>query len=85
MNKVFLFTDRNRLKITSEKLQNIKQTAFIGKCGIGPAHSLYLIVHGGIVLACDPTRTWKTWDGGCNVEVERFVDVEITAIEQEKE
>lgn len=61
---------------SAEDLKNNNQTAFIGKCGFGPEHELYLITYDGIVLATDPQRAWSY--GGCSVVVEQFVDIEIT-------
>lgn len=56
------------------------ETAFIGQCGIGPIHSLYLIVYEKIVLASCPQNAWSFPD--CSVEVERFVDIKIEVIEK---
>lgn len=63
---------------TTTKLANIcasGETAFIGRCGSGPSHNLYLISRDGIALAADPTQEWN--DDGWLVEIEQFVDLEI--------
>ena len=50
--------------------------AFIGTCGSGPEKSLYLITFSGIVLACDPHRSWCS--RSCNVIVDHYCDITIT-------
>mgnify|MGYP000571889347 CR=1 FL=1 len=54
------------------------QTAFVGKCGCDPGHSLYLIAADTIVLLNDPTTVWNDLD--CPVVVDRYVDLEIKEI-----
>jgi len=53
------------------------QTAFIGRCGWGPEHSLYLISYGRVLLASRPR---SSWEGLADVTVDRFVDVEIKVL-----
>jgi len=54
------------------------QTAFIGRCGLGPDRSLYLVTYNRIILANDPDRSWSS--PNCSVLVDRFVDVEIKVL-----
>lgn len=54
------------------------ETAFVGKCGCGPEHSLYLITYGRIVLAENPNTTWD--QSNCLVYIERYVNVEIKEV-----
>jgi hypothetical protein len=58
------------------------ETAFIGKCGIGPAHSLYLIVRDGlsIVYADNPSCIWD--NKACPITIDRFVDIDIVVKEK---
>jgi hypothetical protein len=57
-----------------------ERTAFIGQCGNGDKNTLYLIIYTGVVLASNPFHLWES--KGCDCYVDRFVDVEITAIER---
>lgn len=52
------------------------ETAFIGRCGSGPEHSLYLIVYQNVVLANYPNTTWGI--DSCSVIVDRYCDIDIT-------
>jgi len=80
MNKVIKGTKVSSKKYTVGNLcKSCKETAFIGKCGGGPEDSLYLITYEGIVLAFDPKMTWND---SANITVNRFVDIEIKAIER---
>jgi len=77
MNQVKLNTEIEQVTTLADVLTS-NETAFIGKCGIGPEHSLYLIVYGKIVLAGNPM---KTWDGNhCSVTIDRYVNIEIKEI-----
>ena len=55
------------------------ETAFIGKCGCGPANSLYLITYKAVIQADTPNYKWG---GAAQVIVDRFVDIEITIKEK---
>jgi len=69
------------IKTTLGNVCSGKETAFIGQCGCGPEHELYLIGYECIIEAFNPQkRTWKDLD--CNVTVDRFVDIEIVVIEK---
>ena len=52
-------------------------TAFVGQCGLGPAHSLYLITYNAVVLASEPDNTW---DSAATVVVDHFCGVSITEV-----
>lgn len=52
------------------------RTAFIGQCGEGPEHALYLLCYSAVVLAADPGRVWTCLESP--VLVEYFVDPLIT-------
>lgn len=54
--------------------------AFIGQCGDGPAHALYLATYSAVVLLSNPRCTWEL--PGCPVSVTRFVDLRVSAIER---
>ena len=62
------------------EISALNETAFIGKVGNGPPHSLYLIVYGGIVLASNPQKIWSAVQ---TLIVDRFVDLEIFVVEKE--
>jgi len=69
------------IKTTLGNVCSGKETAFIGQCGCGPEHELYLIGYECIIEAFNPQkRTRKDLD--CNVTVDRFVDIEIEVIEK---
>jgi len=52
--------------------------AFIGGCGVGPEHSVYILGTDQIFLAREPKRSWGS--STCPVTVERFVDLIITVV-----
>ena len=56
------------------------EQAFIGRCGDGPEHSLYIIGYDFIFLAGNPTQSWTS--PLCPVVIDRFVDLEITIKEK---
>jgi len=82
MNKVIISKPTESRKPTHrlEDLisNNSPETAFIGQCGNGPPHELYLIAYECVALARSPNRTWS--DSDCNVWVDRFVNLEIKEI-----
>ncbi len=57
------------------------RTAFIGTCGT-EEDRLFLINYDCIAVAEEPDQTWSC--DNCNVEVIRFVDVNITVIGESK-
>lgn len=58
-----------------------KRCAFIGKVGESP-ESVYVACFDSIVLLDDPIRTW---DGGADVYVKEFVDLEVVVKRRVKE
>ncbi len=56
-----------------------KRSAFFGSCGAGE-EALYLITYKAISLAGKPGSTWDY--NSCDVEVIRFVDVNISVVER---
>jgi hypothetical protein len=82
MNKVVLSSTACAKMTTVDALCMIRRhTAFVGQCGSGPEHSLYLIAYGQVIQA-DKPRT--TWSGACPVTIDRYVDVEIREIPLEE-
>lgn len=89
MNNVdynWLFTKKNSpmnikelMDVCKAKDGMLNETAFIGRCGIGPDHSLYLIIYDGVVLAENPNSTWTR--SGCDIVVDRFVNIGIKVLE----
>ena len=57
----------------------LRETAFIGRAGIGPDNSLYLITYAAVILASNPQQVWSD---SASVIVYRFVDIEITIKER---
>ncbi len=55
-------------------------SAFIGTVGVGE-QGLYLVTYHGISKADDPSLTWDMTS--TDVEVDRFVDVNITVVERD--
>ena len=55
------------------------KTAYIGNCGCEDDR-LFLINYDCITVAEDPDQTWSSND--CDVEVIRFVDVNISVVER---
>ena len=70
-------TSRQQLKaqdLIGRNMLSHKHTAFVGQCGIGPEHSLYLITYEAVVLANDPH---DTWNDSADIVVDRYCDVTI--------
>lgn len=76
MNFVKMPNDEN-IKTTLATVIKSGHTAFLGKCGYD-VYGLYLITYDGIVKADNARRTWSSPE--CNVEVERYVNIEIKVI-----
>lgn len=69
-----------RTSITRDQIK-YGETAFIGKCGVGPNHALYLICYNCIVLAANPIRTWE---GEATIYLDRYVDLNMQVVEKEQ-
>ena len=67
-------------KILVTDIRSESHTAFIGKCGKnGPLNALYLVVHGGVVLASKPWQFWAIEHKDNHFAlVDRWVDITIT-------
>lgn len=61
--------------LVGSNMSNHNHTAFVGKCGCGPAHALYLITRTGIVQADKPYYVWCMCH--TNVTVDHYCDVTI--------
>ncbi len=59
-----------------------EKSAFIGTAGTGDNETLYLVTYECVSQANSPCHTWST--PGCNVEVIRFVDVNISIVKRKK-
>ena len=77
MNTVKIKKTNTDIKTTLRAVLGSGNTAFVGQCGYGPEHSLYLINYSGIILADVPLHmTWAS--DNCQVTVERYVNITIT-------
>lgn len=52
-----------------------RDNCFIGQVGDGPKDSLYIVIYDSIALVNDLSEVWT--NPGCNVEVQRFVDMDV--------
>lgn len=59
------------------------KSAFMGTCGVETEEKLFLVTYDCVSLADTPGRTWDF--DRCNVQVVRFVDVNITIIGESKD
>jgi len=70
----------NQLHTTLKEVCLSDETAFIGKCGNGPDHALYMICDDIIFEASNPTSFWSS--PNCSVIVNRYVDLDIDVREK---